>query len=889
MRDPRARDPAPQAWRRYLTFWRADLRADVDDELAFHLEMRAADLQARGLSAPAARAAATRDFGDVAEIRGACVTIDQRRERREHRTEVVGDMWNDLRFALRTFRRQPGFTAAVVCTLALGIGASTAMFSLVDAALLRALPFAAPERLVVVWGTKGPERAVRGASFPEVSDWRTMNHSFGEMSLYDQTTLNLRTKSEPIRVTAEMVSANFFTLLGVNAARGRTFLAEEDASPDKAPVVVISDELWRTRLGGDPGVIGSSIVLNDRALTIVGVMPPGFRGLAFTTDVWYPGMMVSLTASPGILGRRGSRWLMALARLKPAVDAPTAQRDLDAVAATLAKSYPESNANRGALVMSLRKNYLGNTESLLVTLFGAVLLFLLIACVNVTSLQLVRAIARRQEIAIRLALGADRMRLVRQLLAEGMALAVLGGAAGALVAFWGVRALAPLVPAGLLPPYARLAVDGRALAFGLGVSLTAGIVFGVVPALRSSRNDLTSALKAGSRASSAGLTRIGRPGVQQLLVVGQVALALMLLTGAGLMLRSLQHQLAVSPGVRADGVFGARITLPAQRYAADARITFNDQLLARLRAMPALQSASLSSDVPFDGVTNAEMMTLEGGDLEGLRYYVHTVSPEFFSTLGIPLVRGRSFGSQDAKAAPPVAIISDAMAKRYWPTDDPIGKRFSQGVGGGGPAITVIGVVGAARFRDLTSDLGSPGAEPDVYFALSQRPKAELEIAVRTRSGNAPSLASLQKEVASLDPSLPLFAVQPLSDGLRGQSATGRFGSLTLGVFSIVALVLSGVGIYGVVAFVVGRSRREIAIRMALGARGGSVLALIVRGGLALAAAGVAVGLGGSAIMSRALASQLFGVKPTDPLTIAAVSLLVMLVALAATAIPARR
>jgi predicted permease len=878
--------PARPGWRRLLDSLRSDVRGDVNDELSFHLEMRTADLVATGLPREAARAEAERKFGDMLHIRDECITIDERRVRHAHRTEVIGDMWNDLRFALRTFRRSPGFTAAVIATLALGIGASTAMFSLIDSALLRPLPFHSPNELVVLWGVKQPEGDIRGASFPEIADWRAMNHTLTDVALWDQSSLNLRTSSEPVRLTAEMVSGGFFHLIGARAALGRTILPSDDDAPDAHPVVVLSDALWRTRFAADSGVIGSTIVLNDRPLTVIGVMPPDFTGLSFSADVWIPSMMISLTSPASIIERRGSRWLMAVGRLAPGVTMEAAQRDLDGVAARLTQAYPETNSDRGVRLMSLEENYLGTTQSLLLTLFGAVFLFLLIACVNVTSLQLVRGIARRQEIAVRMAIGADRARLVRQLLVEGLVLAVIGGAAGALVAFLGVRAMTPLIPAGLLPAYVHPEVNGRALVFGFGVAVLAGVVFGVIPAFRNARSGLSSALRE-SGASSTGLARIGRAGAHQLLVVGQIALALVLLAGAGLMFRSLQNQLGVAPGFLAEGVLGASVSLPGQRYDGATSVAFADQLIDRLEALPTVASAAVSSDLPFDGRSSAAILALPDGDEDGIRYYRHSVSPAFFATLGIPIVRGRTFAATDIRGAPEVAVISEAMARRYWPGEDPVGQHFR--IGGGKVEVTVVGVAGTARYRDLTTNLAAPGSEPDVYFALAQQPDRDLEIAIRQKGNTATSLAMLQREVAALDPSLPLFQVRQLSSDLRTQSATGRFGSLTLAVFSAVALLLAAVGIYGVVAFVVGRSRREIAIRMALGARAGSVVHLILRGGFLLAIAGVAIGVASGTLVSRVLRDQLFGVASTDPLTFAAVALLVLLVATAAAYLPARR
>jgi putative ABC transport system permease protein len=565
-----------------------------------------------------------------------------------------------------------------------------------------------------------------------------------------------------------------------------------------------------------------------------------------------------------------------------------AQRDLDGVATRLASEHPATNTERGVRVMSLTENYLGSTAALLRALFAAVLLFLLITCANVTSLQLVRAAARQREIALRIALGAERGRLVRQLLTEGVVLAAVGGVAGAAVATWGVAAASAWIPEGLLPPYVRVGVDARALLFGMGLALTVGTLCGLVPAVLSSRQDLTDALKAGARSAGAGLGRIRRLGPQQVLVAAEVALALVLLVGAGLLLRSLGNQLAVAPGFRPAGVLAARITLPAERYPAAERAAFAAQLAERLGALPSVTAASVSSDLPLTGNTSAARLIVEGGDPEGLRYYRHAVVPSFFTTLGIPIVRGRAFTAQDRLDTPRVVIVSAATAKRLWPGQDPIGQHVRLGSGANGRA-TVVGVAGDVRFRDLTTNLSAPGSEPDVYMPFAQRTDRDVEIAVRSGTAALPPAAMLRDAVAAIDPQLAVYAVRPLADRLRQQSATARFGSLVLGGFSAAAVVLAAIGIYGVIAFAVGLSRREIAIRIALGATRGSVSGLIVRNGMTLVLAGVVLGLAGSSLATRALAAQLFGVTPADPVTFALVTTLVVLVALLASYAPARR
>jgi predicted permease len=465
-------------------------------------------------------------------------------------------------------------------------------------------------------------------------------------------------------------------------------------------------------------------------------------------------------------------------------------------------------------------------------------------------------------------------------------LAVIGGTAGALLATWGVVAARSWIPEGLLPRYVDVSVDVRALAFAMALSITVGVVCGLVPALVGSRLQLTESLKEGARTAVTGLGRIRRPGPQQLLVVAEVALALVLLAGAGLMLRSLERQLAVSPGFRPDGLLAARVTLPP-RYTPEQRAAFAEQLAQRLDAMPSVAQAAVSSDLPLRGNTSAGRLLVDGGDAEGIRFYRHIVQPTFFTTLGVPIVAGRNFTGDDRRDAPAVVVVNQAMANRVWGgANAAIGRRVRLG-GPQGPGATVVGVAGDARFRDLSTNLEAPGSEPDVYFPFGQRTDRDLDVAVRSRTSAILPVAAVREAVAAIDPLLSVYAARPLSEALHRQSATARFGSLVLGAFSVVAVLLAAIGIYGVVAFVVSLSRREIAIRIALGATGQSVSALIVRNGLALVAAGLVLGLLAAAAGTRFLSSQLFGVSPTDPLTFASVAALLALVAAVATYLPA--
>lgn len=799
-------------------------------------------------------------------------------------------MLQELIITARTLLKRPGYALGIIMTLALGIGAITMMFSLVDAAMLRPLPFAAPDRLVMLTGVAGPERSPRGGSFPEVIDWRTMNQTLEDVAIYNDTSLNLRIGTEAVRVEAEMVSAGFFPLLGVSAAMGRTFLQEEDAVPDRNAVAVMSSKLWRERFGSDPAALRQTVYLNDRPVTIVGVMPEGFAGLSFDTDLWIPSMMVSLTSSPEVVNTRGTRWLGALGRLKPGVTLARAQDDLTRVAGILERQYPETNRQRGVQIASLDEALLGDTRSLVVALFGAVMLFLIVACANVASLQLARATARRRDLAVRLALGARRWHVLRALLSESFLLSAAAGVLGAIVSAWSLGAVVALIPDGALPPHVHPSVDPRALLFTCAISLAVGALVAVLPGVASLRRDLTDIIKEGARSAGPGLGSIRRPSAQQLLVVGEIALAMTLLTCAGLMLRSLDRQLHVALGFEPRGVTIAVLTLPDSRYTPAARVAFVDRLTARLRTVPRVASASVSSSLPFTHNSSAAILLpdVAPSDDARVRYYRNVVTPQFFSTLAIPILQGRPFTEQDRAGAPLVAIVNQHAAMRIWRRGGAVGRHVRLG-SAAGPLVEIVGVAASARYRDLTTDLAGARVEPDVYFPYAQRTDRDIEIAVRSADGLPVSLTSLQQAVAELDEGLPLYRVRALERAVAQETSTARFGSTLLVIFSAGALLMAAVGLYGLIAYLVGLSRREIAIRLALGADARSVTALIVRNGMTLVAAGVLVGAVCAAFAGRALETQLFQTPATDPVTLGGMATLLMFVTFLASLLPARR
>jgi predicted permease len=798
-------------------------------------------------------------------------------------------MTQELIVAVRAFLKRPGYALAVTLTLALGIGATTVMFSLLDAALLRPLPFAGAGRLAVLTGVAGPERAPRGASFPEAADWEAMNTTFGSLAIYDETSLNLRLGTEAVRVDAEMVSASFFSILGAQAALGRTFQPEEDTVPDRAAVVVISHALWRDRFGASPAVLQQQIHLNDRAFTIVGVMPERFAGLSFDTDLWFPAKMVSLTSSPGAVQNRGTRWVTVVGRLAEGVTLERAQDDMDRVAALLEQRYPDNHRERGVQVDGLQRSLVGDTRGMVLMLFGAVVLFLLVACANVASLQLARATARRRELAVRLALGARKYHLVRQLLAESFVLSTAAGILGLLGAVWALTALVSMLPEGALPRHVTPVLDLRASAFAFVVSLMSGGLVAVLPALAATRRDLSGAMKEGARSAGPGLGSIRQLSAQHVLVVGEVALAVTLLASAGLLVRSLDRQINVRLGFDPADVTAARVTLPAARYAPEVRAQFVDRLAAQLRQLPGVETAALATSLPFTGTSSAAILAPEGAERpeDRRRYYRNYVSPDTFPALGITLTRGRPFTAADVAGAPPVAIINESGARQLWADGQALGRRVRIG---GGPEglVEIVGVAADARFRSLTTDFAAPRVEPDLYFPLAQRTDRDLQIAVKAAPGQVVTLASLQQALSSVDATLPLYDIQRLDDALAQQTATQRFGSALLAVFSLGALLLAGIGLYGLIAYIVGLSRREIAIRLALGARGRQVMMLVATNGLALVAGGIVIGVAGAVTAGRVLESQLFQTGTIDPPTLAGVAAVTIVVALAAMLQPTR-
>jgi predicted permease len=619
-------------------------------------------------------------------------------------------------------------------------------------------------------------------------------------------------------------------------------------------------------------------------------MPEGFAGISFDTDIWIPSTMVTLESAPAIVQDRGSRQFLALGRLKDGVAPARAQEDLTRVATILEQEFPATNRERGVDLALLHASLLGGTASQVTSLFGAVLLFLAVACANAAGLQLVRALSRRRELALRLALGARRSHVLRQLLVESSLLSLTAGGIGAIGAAAATNLTVALTPAGALPAHVVPTIDLRTLAFTFGVSLLVGLVVALVASAAALRANVSDVLKQGGRAVEGGLGAIRRPSLQQILVAVEIAAAMVLLTLAGLVARSLDRQAQVRLGLEPAGVTVARLTLPTARYPPAQRADFVERLDRELRGVPRVQSVAVASDLPLTGVSSAGIMlpdvaaTPDGA----LRYYRHVVTPEFFSTFGIPIVAGRAFTALDRRGAPAVAIVNQDAARRIWGDGDPIGRRFRLGRSTDAAPIEVVGISATVRYRDLTTDLAAAGAEPDVYFPYGQVTSNDLQIAVKTTDGEVVPIGALQRAVAQIDGGVPIYQVRQMADVVRQQTAAPRFVSTLLGVFSAGALLLAAIGLYGLIAYVIGLSRGEIAIRLALGAHRATIVGLVLRNGMAVGATGIALGLVGSLIAGRAIQTQLFQTGGADPGTLAMVAGTLIAVTLLASVVPTR-
>jgi predicted permease len=804
----------------------------------------------------------------------------------------MSTLWNDVRYAGRLLLKTPAFTVVAVATLALGIGANTAIFSVVDAALLNPLPFPDSDRLVVVSKTVQRDTVERRPfSYPDFRDMRERNTSFEAMAAWSGETLTLSSPDAPARqVEGELASAAYFELLGATPVAGRVFTKSEDDERDAHPVAVVSYPFWQREFAGDRTSIGRTLVLNDRPFTVIGVLPQGFKGLDDDTDVWIPMGMLGIAESARFFDERGARWHGVVARLKPGVSLQQANADAITVARQLEQAYPDTNAKYGAAVFSLKDETVGQLEPLLLTMLAAVGFVLLIACVNLANLLLARASTRQRETAIRAALGANRRRLARQFIAEGLLLSALGAAAGLLLAMWSVDAIAALAPAGL-PSFVIPRLDWRVLLFVIGVTCGAGLLLGLLPALQGSRADLNDVLKEGARGSSGGRERTR---VRSLLVIAEVALSLLLLAGAGLMVRSFINLQRVDVGFHPERALTMRLALP-QKYKAEQLPQIAAELVSRVAAVAAVQHVAIGSDAPFSGGSSATIVMPEAMEIgtadRGLRVYRHSVTPGFFAALGAGLVNGRDFTSHDVSSAQPIAIVSRRFASKAWPGVDPIGRRFTIGrTRGTNPVwITVVGIAADLRYRSLVVDTSRNPEDPDIYFPFAQRPDRALSLLVATTTSPASLTTAVRDAVHAFDRDIPTFAEGPFSALVAARMASFRVSALVMSFFGVVALLLAGIGVYGLINYSVMQRRQEIGVRMALGAGRREIYALVLKDAMRLTGVGLVVGLAAALPSARLIGTQLYGVTASDPATYASIVALLLTVGLGATLLPARR
>jgi putative ABC transport system permease protein len=785
----------------------------------------------------------------------------------------------EVRQAARLFRKQPGFALAALGTLAIAIGANTAIFTVVDAVLLRPLPYPQPDRIVAVDETfNGSLGAVSPVNF---FDWQASSHVFERMALYTDATTTFSGPSQAEQITSCLASAALFPTLGVQPAIGRNFVREEDRE-GRPNVAILSDALWKRHFGGDAKILGSTVRFDSEPYQVVGIMPPGF---AFPegTEVWLPLAMaprqVAATA-------RGAHYMAAVARLRRGVTMAAARAEMDAVAARLAREYPRTNEGGGIHVAALLDSLVGDARPGLLVLLGAVACVLLIACANVSNLLLARASSRQAEMAIRAALGAGRLALVRQVLTESVMLSSIAAAAGLLLAAWGVPALAVLLP-GDVPRLASIHVDGRVLAFTLVLSLLCGIVFGVVPALHGLRTDLRESL--GGRRGSSGPIQGNR--TRTMLVVAEVALAVMLLVGAGLLLRSFALLSHVNPGFDPSNVASVDLSLPSARYPQVDRIVgFYESLIAKIAVRPGVQSAGAVMIPPLVGIGYGGTFTIEGrsqaANVDEPRAQVRPITADYFRTLRIPVVRGRTFTNRDGLKDAKVAIVSETAARRYWPGEDPIGRRVRIHVRMGTDAETLREIVGIAG--DIKGASLDAPARPVLYVPHAQFPAEWMTVVARMAPGAPGGLSILRDAVREMDREVAADP-KPLADRITASVAAPRFRTLLLALFAAVALALACIGLYGVVAYTVARRTHEIGVRVALGAQRPDLIRQVIREAMTPVIAGFGLGLLGALALVRFISGLLFGVRGDDPVTFASALVLLLLAALAACYVPARR
>ncbi len=787
--------------------------------------------------------------------------------------------FQDLRYGLRSLIKQPFFTVIAIITLALGVGANSAIFSVVNAVVLRPLPYPEPDRLVKLTRVKLTDPGFMGSvSYLDFKDWKAQGESFEQMTAIQSGDYTIKIADSAERVQGMGVSSDFFTMLGVAPALGRVFNAEEEKPGNQ--IALISHALWQSRFGFDPNIIGQAVSIDAKLYTIIGVMPADFDFALQEeqAEVWLP-----ISLSENFLKERGAHFLTVTGRLKKGVSLEQAQMEMDAIAGRLAEQYPDSNAGEGVRVSSLHEEIVGDVRLMLMVLLAAVGLVLAVACANVANLMLARASARQKEIAIRSALGASRFRIIRQLMTESLLLAIIGGGLGLLMAMWGLDILIALSPENI-PRLDEIALDSRVTIFTLLVSIVTGLIFGLAPALQVSKLDLNETLKEGTRGASGSLRRNR---ARSLFVIAEVALALVLLIIASLMLRSFQRLQRVDPGFKADDVLTMNVILPDSKYTEpDEWSGFYDRLLDQVRTLPGVDSAGAITMLPLSGSNMGMSFEVEGrppaspADEYSANY--RAVSHDYFHTLGISVIRGRAFNERDNDKSPQVIMINESFARIYFYGGDPIGKRIK--IGYNDINAEVVGVVGDVKHKSLQADSGA-----EMYTPYSQTPWWFMSLAIRTRSNSSDIVAGVKASLATLDRDVPVYDVKMMQEYLKKTVSQPRFNMLLMAIFAAVATLLAAVGIYGVISYSVTERTREIGIRQAMGATRGDVLSLIFRQTALLTATGIAVGLGTAFAFAQLMKSLLYEVSPTDPVSFALIPIFLAGVALGASFIPARR
>ena len=854
--------------------------AAVEEEFAFHLDMRANELISAGMEPEAARAEARRQFGDLDDARRYCKRQDEQRERQTMRSELLSELTQDVTFAVRTLRRAPGFTLVAALTLAIGIGANTAIFSVVRGILLRPLPFADPSRLVMVASTYHGDRTT--SSPANVYDWRAQNHSFTSMVVLTGHSAVLTGSGDPEQLRGFDVSGDFFSILGVTALQGRAVFSQEDTAWKGTKSVLVNESLWRSRFGSDPKLVGSMLTFDNERYRVVGIIP---ARSAWPTKamLWFP-----FTYDPAELqSSRGAVWLNTVARLKPGVTVASATADVQAISSRLAQHYPNDDAYLGSEVVPMHEWITGKLRLPLLVLLGGVAFVLLIACANVANLLLVRGVAREGELAVRTALGAGRGRLVRQLVTESMVLSLVGGTVGFLFAIVGTRLLVAAAPTSI-PRLDSIRVDGGILAFTLAIAAITGAIFGLMPARQMLRPDISRTLREGGRG---GGQRAGNQRARRALVVAEVALSVVLLTGAGLLIRSFSRLMNVDPGFRTDHSISFTLSLPEVKYQSpEKQAAFMRNVMDRMRALPGVQSAGAGLGMPLSNYGRSSSFTVAGrapvkpSDEPDAELRIAT--PDYFPTMGIRIVRGRGFTAQDDAGAARVLLITEAAAKKFFPNEDPLGKHIKFGWSRDSVRLEgdIVGVVADVKQSSLAT-----ATLPQFWVVFDQWPISDVTVVLHTARAMESVAADARRAIAELDPDLAVAHVTTLENVVTDSVAQPRFYMMLLTAFAVVAILLAAIGIYGVIAYLVGQRAREIGIRIALGASPSRVVTLVVREGAAMVAVGIGVGVVGAIALTQLMRALLFDTKATDPATYILVTLVLAIVALVASSVPALR